>query len=136
MRSSYQAMYTVAGRDLLTFTGPAFCRLHGPVTQEDASPVEACLPFAAAAAQPGDLPDGMVVLDLPGTLYASTVVDGAAAAFPDILAAYDAVASWITTHAFDFAGPVHEIYRRWCGEPGHPDNRLEIAWPITEPDGP
>ncbi|MFF2041016.1 MerR family transcriptional regulator [Kitasatospora sp. NPDC058170] len=129
-RASFQSMYTVAGQAPLTFTGPAFTRLHGLVTEDSASEVEACLPFSATAAQPGELPEGMYLLDIPEALFASTVVDGPAAAFPQIQSAYDAVAAWVAEHGFTFAGPVQEIYRRWCGSPGHPENSLEIAWPI------
>ncbi|MGW4890783.1 MerR family transcriptional regulator [Kitasatospora sp. NPDC004240] len=133
MRESFQAMYTVAGRAPLTFAGPAFARLHGPVTEEHSSQVEACLPFSATAAQPADLPEGMIVIDLPANLFASTVVEGPAAAYPEVLSAYDAVATWIAEHSFAFAGPVREVYRHWSGEPGHPDNVLEIVWPVEEP---
>ncbi|AUG80558.1 MerR family transcriptional regulator [Kitasatospora sp. MMS16-BH015] len=130
-RASHQAMYTFAGQGPLTFAGPAFSRLHGPVTEEHASLVEFCLPIAATAAKPGELPEGIELLELPAATYVSTVVEGEAAAFPTILGAYDAVAAWISEHSFGFAGPVEEIYLHWGGEPGHPDNRLEIAWPVT-----
>ncbi|WP_327681745.1 MerR family transcriptional regulator [Kitasatospora sp. NBC_00458] len=133
MRDSYQLMYAVAGRGPLTFDGPAFARYHGLCDEENEALVEACLPFAASGAQPGELPEGMYVLDVPAGSYASTVVEGEAAAFPQVLTAYDAVASWITEHGFVFAGPSQETFRRWMGTPGHPDNRLEIAWPIAEP---
>ncbi|MFF1907400.1 MerR family transcriptional regulator [Kitasatospora sp. NPDC058218] len=133
MRDSYQAMYAVAGRGPLTFAGPAFARYHGLCDEENETLVEACLPFTASGAQPEDLPEGMYVLDIPEGTYASTVVEGAAAAFPQVRTAYDAVASWITDHGFAFAGPAQETFRQWTGTPGHPENRLEIAWPIGEP---
>lgn len=136
MRSSYQAMYTISGRGPLTFTGPAFARYHGVCNEESEALVEACLPFSATAAQPRHLPEGMYVLDIPEAPCAATTVEGAQAAFPEIHSAYDAVAGWITDHGFSFAGPVREIYHRWNGTPGHPDNRLEIAWPIRESPAP
>ncbi|MER5638954.1 MerR family transcriptional regulator [Kitasatospora sp. NPDC002227] len=128
----YQELYTAAGRAPLTLAGPALTRLHGPVSDEQASPVEVCLPFLATAAQPRDLPAGIEVLEIPAGLYASTEVAGAETTYPEILPAYDALAAWIAEHSFTFAGPVQEIYRRWCGEAAHPDNRFELAWPISE----
>ncbi|MGW5776510.1 MerR family transcriptional regulator [Streptomyces sp. NPDC003863] len=135
LRNAYQEMYEVAGRGPLTFTGPAFVRFHGVCDDENETLVEACLPFWEDGAQPTDLPEGMSVRELPESTLACTQVEGAAAAFPQILGAYDAVAGWITEHGFAFAGPARMVYRRWTGTPDHPDNRLEIAWPIDEPAG-
>ncbi|RAG80876.1 MerR family transcriptional regulator [Streptacidiphilus pinicola] len=133
LRGAYREMYEVAGRGPLTFAGPAFVRFHGVCDDENETLVEACLPFWVQGAQPTDLPDGMTVRELPETTLACTEVEGAAAGFPQILGAYDAVAAWITEHGFAFAGPVRMIYRRWTGIADDPDNRMEIAWPIDEP---
>ncbi|MFI8262949.1 MULTISPECIES: MerR family transcriptional regulator [unclassified Streptomyces] len=133
LRTAFQDMYAVAGRGPLTFTGPAFVRYHGVCDEENETLVEACLPFWEDAAQPADLPAGMSVHDLPETTFACTEVSGPAAGFPAILTAYDAVADWIGTHGFAFAGPVRLVYRRWTGTPDDPGNRFEIAWPIEEP---
>ncbi|MFG3041397.1 MerR family transcriptional regulator [Streptomyces sp. NPDC048330] len=133
LRTAYQQMYDVAGRGPLTFTGPAFVRFHGVCDDDNETLVEACLPFWEKGAQPTDLPDDMTVRDLPETTLACTEVNGPSAAFPQILGAYDAVADWITRHGFTFAGPARMVYRRWTGTPDHPDNHLEIAWPIEEP---
>ncbi|MGW8362779.1 MerR family transcriptional regulator [Streptomyces wedmorensis] len=135
LRAAYQEMYEVAGRGPLAFTGPAFVRFHGVCDDENETLVEACLPFWEDGAQPTGLPEGMTVRDLPESTLACTTVEGTAAAYPQILGAYDAVADWITDHGFSFAGPVRLVYRRWTGTPDHPDNHLEIAWPIDEPTG-
>ncbi|MFE0645752.1 MerR family transcriptional regulator [Streptomyces sp. NPDC058877] len=133
LRVAYREMYEVDGRGPLTFTGPAFIRFHGVCDDENETLVEACLPFWEDGAQPTELPGGMTVYELSESTLACTEVEGEAAAFPQILGAYDAVADWITAHGFTFAGPVRMVYRRWAGSPDHPDNRLEIAWPIDEP---
>ncbi|MFE2329021.1 MerR family transcriptional regulator [Streptomyces sp. NPDC059385] len=133
LRAAYQEMYEVAGHGPLALTGPAFVRFHGVCDDENETLVEACLPFWEDGAQPTDLPEGLTVRELPETTLACTEVEGAAAAFPRILGAYDAVADWITRHDFAFAGPVRLVYRRWTGTPDAPDNRMEIAWPIAEP---
>lgn len=135
LRVAYQELYAVAGRGPLTFTGPAFVRFHGVCDDGNETLVEACLPFWEDGAQPADLPEGMTVRELPESTLACTEVEGAAATFPQVLGVYDAVAEWITGHGFAFAGPVRMVYRRWTGTPDHPDNRLEIAWPIDEPAG-
>ncbi|KQX59414.1 MULTISPECIES: MerR family transcriptional regulator [unclassified Streptomyces] len=134
LRTAYEEMYALAGRGPLTFTGPAFVRYHGVCDEENETLVEACLPFSATGAQPGVLPEGMSVRDLPENSFACTEVVGAAAAYPDILSAYDAVANWTADHGFAFAGPVRSVFRNWTGTPDHPDNRLEIAWPVMEPE--
>lgn len=45
LRAAYQEMYQAAGRGPLTFAGPAFVRFHGVCDDENATLVEACLPF-------------------------------------------------------------------------------------------
>ncbi|MFH9723110.1 MerR family DNA-binding transcriptional regulator [Streptomyces sp. NPDC017254] len=133
LRSAYEEMYAVAGRGPLTLTGPAFVRYHGLCDEENETLVEACLPFWESGAQPEGPGEGLSVRDDPECTYACTVVEGAATAFPEILTAYDAVANWIAGHGFAFAGPVRATFLRWTGTPDHPDNRLEIAWPVSEP---
>ncbi|WP_441246771.1 MerR family transcriptional regulator [Kitasatospora sp. McL0602] len=130
MRTGFQSLYTVAGAAPLTLNAPAFVRYHGRVSDEGPTRVEACLPFRADAAQPADLPEQMYVLDVAETTFAGIVTEGAESAYPQLFTAYDAVADWIAAHGFGFAGPAYEIYHRWCGEQGHPDNRLEIGWPV------
>ncbi|MFE5660367.1 MerR family transcriptional regulator [Streptomyces sp. NPDC056517] len=133
LRTAYEEMYAVAGRGPLTFTGPAFVRYHGLCDEENETLVEACLPFWESGAQPGELGEGMSVRDDPECTYACMVVEGGATAFPAVLTAYDTVANWIAEHGFAFAGPVRATFLRWTGAPDHPDNRLEIAWPVTDP---
>ncbi|GHB11079.1 MerR family transcriptional regulator [Streptomyces termitum] len=136
LRDAYQELYAAAGRGPLTFAGPAFIRFHGVCDDENETLVEACLPFWKDGAQPAGLPEGITVRDLPETALACTEVQGAAAAFPRILGAYDVVAGWIAEHGFAFAGPVRLIHRRWTGTPDSPENLLEIAWPIEDPGAP
>ncbi|MCX5227792.1 MerR family transcriptional regulator [Streptomyces sp. NPDC006553] len=133
LRTAYEELYAIAGRGPLTFTGPAFVRYHGLCDEENETLVEACLPFWESGAQPGELGEGMSVRDVPECTYACTVVEGEATAFPAVLAAYDAVANWVVEHGFTFSGPVRSTFLRWTGTADHPDNRLEIAWPVTDP---
>lgn len=93
--------------------------------------VEACLPFASTRAQPRELPADIEVLPAETLQPASTVLPGPEGAYPQVLNGCDAVASWITRHGFEVAGPAYEIYRHWNGEAGHPDNMLEVGFPVT-----
>ncbi|MEV7419167.1 MerR family transcriptional regulator [Streptomyces sp. NPDC089919] len=136
LRDAFRELYACAGHGPLTLDGPAFVRFHGVCDDENATLVEACLPFWEEGAQPVDLPAGLTVRELPASDFACTEVEGAAAAFPQVLGAYDAVADWVTGHGFAFAGPVRMVYRRWTGTPDDPGNRLEIAWPVEDPSDP
>jgi DNA-binding transcriptional MerR regulator len=96
--------------------GPAFTLYHGEVNGQDDGPVEVCVP-----ATDGDK-------QLAAGEVAYTLASGSQCAFPEIIGAYDAVASWAKTNGRELAGPPREIYlaRLAVGE----DERLEIAWPI------
>ncbi|WP_433889289.1 MerR family transcriptional regulator [Streptomyces sp. CA-111067] len=132
MDRSFQTLYTVAGRGPLQFDQPAFTLFHGRLEEEAATEIEACLPYAPDSAQPGDLPDGVYLVQLDETPFAGTLVEGPDAAYPAILTAYDAVASWISSHGFDFAGPAQETYHRWTGRFGAPGNRLLVGWAVRD----
>ncbi|WP_327292894.1 hypothetical protein [Streptomyces sp. NBC_01198] len=102
------------------------------MTEDSPTEVEACLPYAPDATPPGEPAEGIHLVQLDETPFASTVVEGDDAAYPRIQSAYDAVAAWISAHGFAFDGPAQEIYHRWCGAPGHPGNRLEIGWAVHD----
>lgn len=97
--------------------GPPFTLFHDPVNDETDGRIEVCLPTAERGAEGGALPAGAV---------AWTVVEGAQAEYPEILAAYDAVADWAKRHGHELSGPPREIYLSAEGDP----ERMEIAWPI------
>lgn len=132
-RTAYRALYAEAGKGPLLLPRPAFVRYHGPMTEESATEIEACLPYEPDAAPPGEPPEGIHLVHQPEAPFVSTVVEGDDAAFPRILSAYDAVAAWISAHGFAFDGPAQEIYHRWCGAPGHPRNRIEVGWAVRDP---
>lgn len=135
VRASYRELYAAAGAGPLTLDRPAYLRYHGVDDEGAEIEIEACLPFAGDAAQPGELLDGMYRLDELAGPRVSAVVTGSDAEPPRIMRAYDAVAEWIVRHGFDFAGPATETFLRWLGQPGHPQNRLEVGWAVrTEPD--
>lgn len=93
--------------------------------------VVVCLPFQHDVASPEDLPASVAVVEIPDEPFASTVLRGDAATFPAVLDGYVAVSSWMAQHDFAYAGPAYEIYRRWCGRAGHPDNELVVGFPVV-----
>lgn len=95
--------------------GNAFTVYHGEVNEQDDGPVEVCLPVAG-----GDK-------KLPAGEVAYTVAIGEQTRFPEIIGAYDAVASWAKANGRDLAGPPREIYLDQATD-GRP--HMEIAWPI------
>ena len=132
IRASYQKLYTAAGHDLLTLSGPGYQRYHARVDDEDTRvTVEACLPFAPGRAEPTSLPDGVDVLPAGSMTFVSTTMRGADTTYPTILEGTDAVAEWMARHGFDYAGPAYEIVRRWMGEPGHAGNVVEVGFPVS-----
>lgn len=130
-REVYVALYTAAGHAPLTFNQSAFVRYHGYMDRGEQTQVDVCLPFDADAAWPEDLPAGLAVVDIPDEPFASTRLRGDAATFPAVMDGYRAVSDWMAQHGFAYAGPAYEIYRRWRGRVGHPDNELEVGYPVA-----
>lgn len=112
----------------LAVTGHPFGVFHAPVTDESDGPLEIVLPV-----------DGLVDGDansvdvrsyrLPGGLVATRDAEGRETDFPEILALYDEVHSWITDAGRVPVGPPREI---WHNSPGDPEPlSLTIVWPYA-----
>jgi hypothetical protein len=131
-RQGFAELYTIVGP--LTFSDSAFIRYHSRLNDEEASEIEFCLPFWGEAAHPAlaELPENVRVIDVSAAQFAHTRLVGADAAFPALFDGYDAVSDWIVRHGFTLTGPAYEVYLRWCGMSGHPDNVIEVGW-IVEP---
>lgn len=86
---------------------PTYVIFHGPVTPDQSARVEVCVVIAGPAE-----PEGDIVLKVePEHDEAYTTVTRAGLEFPDILAAYDAVAMWVTQHGTLLEGlPSREVY--------------------------
>lgn len=95
--------------------GNSFAIYHGEVNESADGPVEVCLPVAA-----GDK-------TLPAGDVAFTVAVGEQTSFPEIIGAYDAVASWAKANQRELVGPPREIY---LGGTSGDRPSMEIAWPI------
>ena len=99
--------------------GPPFAIFHGEITDETDGEVEVGLPTSTLHEGSSTLPAGPV---------ASTLTVGPQTDYPDILAAYDAVAVWIAEHGHQIAGPPREVYLTLPSSGETP--RIEIAWPF------
>lgn len=101
--------------------GPTFTLYHEPVNDEAEGRVEVCVPTKEPRAEGGG--------ELPAGTVAYTLVEGEQAEYPEILAAYDAVAMWAKQRGHELAGPPREI-ARFDAAKGEAA-RFEIAWPIA-----
>src|SRR6478735_828972 len=115
----------------LTVTGDAFGIFHAPVTQESDGPLEIVVPvdeLLGADAGPTDAGD-VRSYRLAGGHVAERQAEGPETDFPDILALYDEVHSWITDSGRTPVGPPREI---WHNAPRDPEPlRLTISWPYA-----
>lgn len=115
----------------LTVTGDAFGIFHAPVTDDSDGPLEIAVPVddllgADAAPAAGDDVRGY---RLAGGHVAERHAAGPETFFPEILALYDEVHSWITASGRTPVGPPREI---WHNAPRDPEPlRLTISWPYA-----
>lgn len=111
----------------LGVAGDAFGIFHAPVTDDSDGPLEIALPVTELA----DLHAEIRSYRLPGGLVASRYAEGPETWFPQILALYDEVHTWITEAGCTPVGPPREI---WHNAPSDPEPlRLTVAWPFARP---
>ena len=121
----------LAERELLTVDRSMFSRIYGLVSHTSETEIQACLPFTPSGARPRYLPDDVEIVEIPPGQMATVRVRGSAARFPAVLDANAAAWDWIHDQGLESTGPAYEIYRNWVGELGHPDNILEVGFPVT-----
>lgn len=122
--SRLREVATTAG---LEVTGDPFGVFHGPVTADSCGPLEVALPV-----------DGLVDVDGPvrsyrlsGGLVASRHAEGPETWFPEILALYDEIHTWVTDGGRVPVGPPRET---WHNAPSDPEPlQLTISWPYAIP---
>ena len=115
----------------LSGDGDPFGVFHAPITDDSDGPLEIVLPVDGLA-QPGAEGEADVrSYRMPGGLVASRHAVGRETDFPEILALYDEVHSWITDAGRVPVGPPREI---WHNSPHDPEPlSLTIAWPYATP---
>jgi DNA-binding transcriptional MerR regulator len=86
--------------------GALFAVYHGEVNEDSDGPVEVCVPIPCAATPPPDLP----IRHDPAHREACLTITRAQLEYPQILSAFDAVATWISSAGLAPAGPPREVY--------------------------
>jgi len=105
-------------------TGDALGIFHAPVTADSDGPLDA-LPVDGLA----DLHGEVRSYRLSGGLAANRYAEGAETWFPQILALYDEVHTWITEAGHTPIGPPREVWHNAPSDP--PPLRLTVSWPYA-----
>lgn len=112
----------------LEATGHPFGIFHAPITDESEGPLEIALPvdgLAELVAGDADVRS----YRLGGGALAERVAEGKETDFPEILALYDEVHTWITSSGRIPVGPPREVWHNSSSDPE--PLRLTISWPYA-----
>jgi DNA-binding transcriptional MerR regulator len=107
-------------------SGDPFVVYHGEVNEDSDGPAEACVPISFAhdeAARPG-------MRHEPAHRAAYVRLRKAQVAFPQILSAFDAVTSWVTSQGLAIAGSPREVYFADFVAARPTDEVCDVAVPI------
>jgi DNA-binding transcriptional MerR regulator len=105
---------------------PVFVIFHGEVNEDSDGPVEVCVPVG------GRKPAGDTAARIePSHREAYTRITKAQVEYPQILSAYDAVASWIGAQGRTVAGSPREVYFTDFMAAAPTDEVCDIAFPVT-----
>ncbi|CAM5668491.1 MerR family transcriptional regulator OS=Streptomyces alboniger OX=132473 GN=CP975_14925 PE=4 SV=1 [Streptomyces alboniger] len=116
--------------------GPHFVVYHAEVTEESDGPAESCVPVAdEAAARAWAAGEGRgtaaTVRVEPAHRLAFTRITKAQVAYPQIIAAFDAVEAWAAEQGLTLTGPCREVYfADWNGS-GPEDEVCDVAFPVS-----
>ncbi|WEH20332.1 MerR family transcriptional regulator [Streptomyces sp. VNUA24] len=117
-------------------TGAPFVVYHAEVSMESDGPAEACVPVAdesaarAWAAAHGRSWETRVRVEPAGRLV-YTRISKAQVAYPQILAAFEAVERWIAGRGLEITGPCREIYFADWEAAGPEDPVCDVAFPVA-----
>jgi DNA-binding transcriptional MerR regulator len=117
-------------------TGAPFVVYHAEVSMESDGPAEACVPVAdesAArvwAAEHGRSWETRVRVEPAGRLV-YTRISKAQVAYPQILAAFEAVERWVAGRGLEITGPCREIYFADWETAGPEDPVCDVAFPVA-----
>jgi len=105
---------------------PVFVVYHGEVNEDSDGPVEVCVPVTAEV----DAADTAIRRE-PAHREAYTRIKKAQVEYPQILSAYDAVASWIGSEGRTVAGSPREVYFTDFMAAAPTDEVCDIAFPVS-----
>lgn len=108
------------------WTGEVWWIYHGLVTPDSEAPVEVCVPFTGSVEPAG--PIAIRIEPAHTEAYCTVIRDECV--YPRIMAAYEAVDSWVRRRGLLATGPVREVYFvRWEESSGS-DPFVHVAQPI------
>ena len=105
---------------------PVFVVYHGEVNEDSDGPVEVCVPITAEV----DAANTSIRRE-PAHREAYTRIKKAQVEYPQILSAYDAVASWIGEEGRTVAGSPREVYFTDFMAAAPTDEVCDIAFPVS-----
>ncbi|MEU4801751.1 MerR family transcriptional regulator [Actinosynnema sp. NPDC023587] len=105
--------------------GPGLVIYHGEVTEDSDGPVEVALPIAVDTP-----PAGVAARVEPAHREAYVRLKKREVEYPQILAAYDTVATWLESNGKAPAGSPREVYFTDWGSQGPDDDVCDIAFPM------
>ncbi|MEU1850502.1 MerR family transcriptional regulator [Streptomyces sp. NPDC019990] len=125
-----------AARECGGITAPPFVVYHSEVSMESDGPAEACLPVADEAAarawaERHGRVNGTKVRVEPARRLARTRITKAQVAYPQIMAAFEAVEQWIAREGLEQAGPSREVYFADWDAAGAEDPVCDVAFPVS-----
>ncbi|MET9545722.1 MerR family transcriptional regulator [Streptomyces sp. NPDC006627] len=115
---------------------PHFVAYHADVTEESDGPAESCVPVADAGAArawvaaQGRSRDLQVRVE-PAHRLAYTRITKAQVAYPQIIAAFDAVEAWAAERGLTLTGPCREVYFADWDRSGPEDEVCDVACPVS-----
>jgi DNA-binding transcriptional MerR regulator len=118
----------IAGAAALTVTGQPFGIFHAPITDESNGPLEITLPVDGLT-ELSDADGDVRSYRLGGGTVAERFAEGRETNFPEILALYDEVHTWITSSGRTPVGPPREIWHN--GPTDSQPLRLTVSWPFA-----
>jgi DNA-binding transcriptional MerR regulator len=124
-----------AARECGGVTGAPFVVYHSEVSMESDGPAESCVPVADEAAarawaeRSGRGRETRVRLE-PAQRIAYTRITKAQVAYPQIVAAFEAVEQWIAGQGLEQAGPCREVYFADWDAAGPDDAVCDVAFPV------
>ncbi|MFI2509436.1 MerR family transcriptional regulator [Streptomyces sp. NPDC018972] len=127
-----------AARECGGVTGAPFVAYHSEVSMESDGPAEACVPVADEAAarawaERSGRARGTAVRVEPALRLARTRITKAQVAYPQILAAFEAVEEWMEAEGLTPTGPCREVYFADWDAAGPGDPVCDVAFPVAFP---
>ena len=124
--STIGRLIDTAGRDFGGADGPVLVLYHGEVNQDSDGPVEVCVPISAIEPDPG-----APTRTEPAHHEAYVRLRKSQVEFPQILSAYDAVASWVRSNGKSITGSPREVYFNDFAAAGPDDEVCDVAFPVA-----